>query len=292
MILGVDHIALSAEEIDCAIRELEELGFSPRFRDLAVPNHQAKRPFVHQLGATHAVAYCSSQARGVAIEVTVHGALRPEGAELGYGVLLSGLPPNARAIGSEALDHPLGAWWQRMGKGRVREVRSPRLRATWWMEEPTGCHSETGSRVTSVMVNVRELDRSLAFWTEGLGLTAGRGTLDRPRWRRLSPSTPLPQWALEIFLVETDGVGSKPWWYLDDPGFPCVAFLSTDIDEDRARLQHHGAAEVGEVFDVHVAGRPLGVCVLRGPSGEPVELIQVAGRRRANGRHQRATAHH
>jgi hypothetical protein len=291
MILGVDHIALSADEASGAISELEELGFSPRFRDLFVPNHPAKRPFVHQLEAMHAVAYCSGQAPGVAIEITAHGVLRPEGAGLGYGVLLAGLPLKVRAMGSEVLDHPLGTWWRRVGRGSVREVRSPRFKATWWVDAAVGPSANAGSRVGGVMVGVEKLDRSLAFWTNGLGLTAGRGAAEPPRWRMLRPSTPIPQWVLDVFLVE-DGSAAKTWWYLDDPGFPCVAFLTTDIHADRDRLQQHGAAEVGEVFELSVAGRSLELCVLRGPSGEPVELIQVTDRRQPDGGDQRGSAHH
>lgn len=290
MILGVDHIALSAEEIDGAVRELEELGFSPKFSDVAVPNHRAKQPFLRRFEAAHAVAYCSSRASGVAIEITVHGSLRAEDAGPGYGVLLAGLSQDGKAMGSKVLEHPLGAWWHRVGKGSAREIRSRHLGTTWWVEVPPGPCAEVGTHVEAVMVCVNELERSRAFWTDGLGLAEGRGVVDQPRSRLLRPSTPLPQWAVDVFLIETGGSESERW-YLDDPGFPCVAFLTTDIDNDRARLRHHGAAEVGEVFNVQVAGLALEVCFLRGPSGEPVELIQARGRRGATGKTQHGRAH-
>lgn len=276
MILGVDHIALSADEIDGAVRELATLGFTARFLDYAVYNHPAKRPFVRAFTTEHAMAYCTSGRPGVAIEVTVHG--EPPGiGEAGYRILLASVPtaPTRTVVGG--VDDPCRDWWHRVGAGPATVMPCPRLRTTYWIARTTTARSRDGARVQGLMVFLDRLDESLGFWTRGLGLALEAG--EPSRWAHLRPSTALPQWTLDVFLVAATGSAAKREWYLDDAGFPCLAFVTNDVERDRARLREYGAAETGEVFEISVSERTVRACIARGPSGEPIELIEVLSKR-------------
>ena len=58
MILGVDHIALSCEDIVQATEFLKQYGFSIQFIDKSVPNPPAKEKLLRSYHPIHSLAYC------------------------------------------------------------------------------------------------------------------------------------------------------------------------------------------------------------------------------------------
>ena len=65
---------------------------------------------------------------------------------------------------------------------------------------------------------------------------------------------------------------------LDIDGFSCVAFYSSDLEQDRKRLLELGGHHQTEIFDVTLNGRRLDILMLRSPNGIIIELVKVARR--------------
>jgi len=72
VILGVDHLALSATDLDVADAELSARGFDRAFSLRDIPNHPSKAHLLHDHQPVHDLAFYRHPT-GVAIEVTVHG---------------------------------------------------------------------------------------------------------------------------------------------------------------------------------------------------------------------------
>ena len=236
MILGVDHIALSCDDLAAGCAVLEAAGWGIRFREDALPNHPAKRPFLRQYHTRHGVAYARG-ARGLAVELTAHGTplARPVG---GYHVSGIGAPP---------------AWAD--------------LPATW--TAPTG--PDVMLAVEHVALGVPDLATARAFWCDGLGarLVAESASAVQVRF-----AAPVPSLEGDLHLALDPDAPVAP--ALDDAGFPCLALLCSDVAADAERALRAGATRRSGRFDLTVAGRPLRIELLAGPSGELVELIQLA----------------
>lgn len=102
---------------------------------------------------------------------------------------------------------------------------------------------------------------SAAFWTEALGFTANGDVLRSPGL--------LPSMRLDVTLVEDRAAEAAT---VDADGCVLVTLLSTNAVEDAARLG-------GQAWTETVAGRELTVAMVRGPGGEPVEILQAPTRR-------------
>jgi hypothetical protein len=73
MILGVDHLALSTEDTDAGIIDLERRGFTRRFEQRGVPNSPAKQGLLATYQPLHDLALFTHPDGGPAIELTNHG---------------------------------------------------------------------------------------------------------------------------------------------------------------------------------------------------------------------------
>jgi membrane-bound inhibitor of C-type lysozyme len=60
--------------------------------------------------------------------------------------------------------------------------------------------------------------------------------------------------------------------YLDTPGYPCLAFVTTDIEAELARLDKAGY-DVTAVETIALPEKTLEIGFVMGPTGEPVELV-------------------
>lgn len=242
MIIGMDHIALSTVNAAEDARGLMPLGYGVKFLQRGVPNAPQKQAFLREYRPQHTIAYCRN-GRGLAIELTEHG-------------------PQTYA--------PVG------GYGVYAFAEDPQI-------------------LRGVSLVTADPASSLRFWHDGLGLEplrreSGQPVIPHPfthlvppalqadnvaaASHRLAACAPAPSWCMELALVEGDGRSRLPM--LDDAGFTCLCLLSTSIERDLAKAVRAGGTEATPVFPLEVNGRLLSVAMLRGPTGEIVELIQFA----------------
>jgi hypothetical protein len=272
MILGVDHVALSCAQIETAAQQLESLGFTSRFIQRGLLNHPLKRPFLRAYAPEHAIAFCQAPT-GVAIELTEHGELGG-GAPSPYQVLLaSGGAAFTRGTTDGAVAE---VWRASLGCGTPERMGWPALQTELWVDQASDPAAPAGIRALGVPV--AEMEPALRLWRDGLQFREGTaGAASGQRWCELVFRTPVAHWSARVILFEGSSEQSPPM--LDQPGFPCLALLSTNLERDSERLQRQGAAETTGAFALEVDGKPLKVALLRGGNGEILELIDASGRR-------------
>ena len=112
----------------------------------------------------------------------------------------------------------------------------------------------------------RNAEREAAFFAEALSFMAvGRN--------RVVLRSRFPQWSIALDVIEDVAAPLDP--PLDLEGFSCIAFYSTDVMADAARIARHGGRDAIAPFDVSVRDRRLRVLMLRSPEGTIIEMIQI-----------------
>lgn len=258
MIVGVDHIALSAPALAPAATALRGAGFEPGLSRDPLSDHPAKLPFLGRATAHHATAMYHAK-QSVAVEVTVHAPMAVATAQSGYEVLL--MSP-AEDRGSAAAPAWPSEAWAAIGRHGAA-CAWPELGARYWRV------AGPAAGVLAVAARVVDPERSIRFWTEGLALVPAPSASRTVR--ALRSASRFGPWSLDVLLHESPAAAEAT---LDAPGFPCLAFVSTDVPRDADRLARHASA-VGETFDLRLGDRDLRLVFARGPSGELVELVGV-----------------
>jgi len=268
MILGVDHIALSVENIVDGVKLLDKFGLRAKFVQEGVPNHPAKRDFLKCYEPLHSIAYCQSEG-SVSVELTQHSqplcdALSP------YQVLLKrGLSDTVAFIGD--LSSWGKAWRASLGCIQPVAALSSLFHAQFWYDKR--CDDLSSGFIRALLVPVTDLSVSEKFWVRGLGFrVANHGSISGGRdWMHITFRGPVQAWSLSLVLV--DGSEAQPPHYLDDSGFPCLALISSRLNKDRELALEMGSRGASSEFCLVVADNPLQIALLRGPDNELVELI-------------------
>ena len=271
MILGVEHIAVSCDDIASGIRTLEAAGYRPKFIQKDVTNSPAKKGLLRTFGELHSVAYCQIEG-GVSLELTQH--THPlRGAASPYQVLfcapVAGGQPYIASDLPPAYDE---AWGAALRVGRQAKVEQwGAISAQFWSAPLEDCHPGTAR---AVLIPVGDLGAAERFWTQGLGCRVMKsGSLDDGSgWLQVAFKTPIPGWYLEVILLAHNGAVETP--YIDDPGFPCLALITNKLAKDTTKLREMGGREVSDVFHMVMNEKQLNILVLRAPGGELIELIE------------------
>jgi hypothetical protein len=272
MILVVDHIGLSCDDISYGARLLTESGFITRFVQKCVPNHPLKKPFLTSYEPEHAIAYCRS-GQGISIELIQHSEpllyrISP------YQVLFTRppvdttpftgvLPLNWQEAMRSALEcsNPLTALWRP-------------LHAQFWYNGRLDIPAPLS--VKALLVPVSDLSSARKFWVDGLGFRViEAGSIgEKYCWLHIAIHAPVPAWSLEIVLAQ--GETTTEPCYLDSAGFSCLALLSSSVIVDRDRAVEMGGLEPTEKFVLKVGGKCLDIVLLRGPDKEIIEMIGLS----------------
>lgn len=112
----------------------------------------------------------------------------------------------------------------------------------------------------------RNPDVEAAFFVDALSFAAcgdGRGAL----------TSRFPQWSIALSVTEDKNAPLDP--PLDLDGLSCLAFYSTGVVEDAARIAACGGRDAIDPFEIRVKDRDLRILMLRSPEGTIIELIQV-----------------
>ena len=130
----------------------------------------------------------------------------------------------------------------------------------------------SGAGFHHIALRARDFDRSLTFYTEGLGFTMGH------QWGEGAGRIALLDIGdgnyVELFASEpaqTPNVGGHvpaPWPYFH------LALRSTDVDADIARVRSLGCEITVEPKSVEVNGKTIRVGFFLGPDGEVLEFFQ------------------
>lgn len=270
MILGIDHLALSCEDIHDAAQILASAGYRIKFVEQDVPNHPNKSRFLKAYRSVHSIAYCQGEC-GTAIELTQHSARLNE-AESPYQVLLGTMSIDGRDQVSP--QHSYESIWQSaLGCRSLRRVSWPKLHAQFWYDAASPTSRAAG--IKGVLVPVADIATARHFWSHGLGLHSVQdGTTPAGQnWAKLSFKALMPGWSADVVLAEGQCQVANPT--LDAPGFSCLAFLSSNLDNDSRRLWDAGATDSTGDFVIELGQKTMRLEMFRGPDNELIELIEI-----------------
>lgn len=236
MIVGVDHLALSAADVERQDEALQEGGFGRAFHHPRVPNPPIKRDLLSRWVDEHDLALYRAPG-SIPVEIVDHGPSEPTRARYlpVLGEVEGPVGPDREPERHEGLGAPV-----------VDVRRGGDARATF----------------DHLVARTSDVDESRSFW-EHLGL---KGTDEE----RLVLEPVVGDVRLHLVLG-ADAASDAPT-PLDGAGFNCLAFVSSSIHRDRERLVAAGyrATPVGAV---PFPDKTLQICFAVGPSGEPVELV-------------------
>ena len=94
---------------------------------------------------------------------------------------------------------------------------------------------------------------------------------------RLAFTSPVPQWNVSLSVSGGPQLNRPP--PLDLNGFTCLAFYSTDIEADTARMTRAGAWSATQPFKTRLGSREMDLVMARTPGGTIIELVQMASQR-------------
>lgn len=140
------------------------------------------------------------------------------------------------------------------------------------------------TKLEHVALSVSDLDRSLKFYTEAMGLKLAR-IIDCPVEMGLGDVAGMPGCTAKIAHLESEHVMLELFEYHDPEGRPIpqdrrqadiglihIGFASTDARGDHKRLKEHGV----EFFSDPIEFRPgVWLFYFRGPDGEVCELRET-----------------
>lgn len=274
MIIGIDHIALSATDIDKATDVVSKWGYRPIFIDKKLTNDPIKGPYLRTKNLFHDISYCQPILKEIPIELTVHGDRYADAEEDGcYKVIFSGTNPGCdcdqvserNSRNCDIIAEAFGSFAKSIS---LKEFNA----AAYHINEK----SDEKNRYVSVKAVLSEspsLDDSVDFWLNfGFSLKKA-GHAERENWRLLEFKNHLLPQGFNLLVIKTDRIRQKIYG-IDGAGFNCLAFLTSDISADRKRIEANGV-QITEAFSFCAGNNPLRICLCRGPNGEPVELIEI-----------------
>jgi len=263
MIMGVSHITLSCENIEADSKWLVNSQGKIKFVHSDLDNHPAKRAFLQEYETKQGMAFCQ-MSRGPAIELTQHSAPLTYG-NSPYQVFWSSPPKNIRPEIQKS--HAYEKIWRESIKCKKpkRFLWLPFKAQIWFDEKNTDV---TECFIKAVLLPVRDLDRAIHFWCNGLEF---RITEEGAGWKKLSFRSIMESWSLDLILAVCHPLTARP--LMDVEGFPCLSMLCTKIERASSKISKSNSKSTSGIFDINVNNKTLKVALFQGPDDEIVELI-------------------
>ena len=260
MILGADHIAVSEFDNNSMKCSLNAGGYGMKFAINKLQNSQIKAPYLRQWSEFHEISLFIF-AGSLSIEITRHAA--------GPDALPGHFFPIVRLGGEElALQDEMTDVCRLLSSAMERT-----LVPVLWSEGGVKGFSfvtkqNVFAEVAAISLAVDDPEISALFWQKGLSAKRLASGSD---WCRLKFESPIAAWRTEVILFPKRLVNCSQ--SLDAPGFPCLALLSNNIEQDANQAMSNGF-HATKSDRLEVNGRVLSICLLESPGGGLVELIQ------------------
>ncbi len=267
MIIGIDHLALTALDLDRATACLQNCGYKLHFLDRRVQNPETKRLFLNSWSPTLACAFLIPIGPFIPVEVLVEGSVLHDPVAT-YRSLWTGRPKSAVDAEPGTED---GTSRLYCGDDAAR-FRIPALDIEGVYDR--ACISTAGMDhgIKALAFEVPHLEPAMRLWQKGLGFSLTSQDRGGVRHAAGSFSSPFQKGRCDIHIIENPASSSGS--SLDCRGFPCLAFTSTSVDRDMERLRLLGAREFSDVFELVMNGSCLRIVFFRGTGGEILELVE------------------
>ncbi|MFH1411678.1 MAG: hypothetical protein ABIG55_03440 [Candidatus Omnitrophota bacterium] len=256
MIIQIDHIALSSDDIEGDVETMKRLGYRPVFVEKDIKNLRIKRDLLSVFNSRHDAALMVSDGNfGVELIDHKHTDIRRN---------------NIMPV------------FENVPEGFIEEVEERQINGAVFMEAdmkdldaPVYClnNAEAGSfRFNKAVVKTRDVRRSIAFW-QCFGFRVIQHAEERAVMEFASP---VSKYAYRIYLQNSDSVNDMP--LLDNAGYNCIGFISTEAENEKDVLDGKGFRTTG-IEDVTLNGRTFDIFFAIGDCGELAEVISVKNER-------------
>jgi hypothetical protein len=167
---------------------------------------------------------------------------------------------------------------------RIRTVICGRKKVTyaWCPALSAECILDKGRKFFLPAVSIRcsNYEKSKKFWSDGLGfIPEAQGRRNKcymAKWPAGLYSS------FRIILLRSARVIPRSN-YIDNTGCILLSFLCTDLMRDRQKLLTYKLISASEVFEFTLNKKRILASIIIGPSGEPIELIQVISQKKKTG---------
>ncbi len=252
MILGLTHAVLGSADLAADRTFFESLGWRPRFVQEGIPVFAGKRSWMATASRELALAYLECPGLP-ALELIAY--TEPPPADIVAPLQLI-FPADRLPEAGESEITPLPGVCSR----RYGGLTSP----LWVSDLERGC----------LVHRVSDMEAARRFWVEGLGFQP-EGAQDKMAGSlQLRFPALMPQWRARLrLLVSTDAPAPA---LLDGPGFRVVSMVSTQFEQDRARVMARGGVRASTgVMEEVIGGKKMRLDLLEGPDGVMVEIFQT-----------------
>lgn len=248
MVIDLDHIGFGIDDLKKGLNYFSARGYQVDFIAKDRPNPLIKNDFMESWSSTHNLVRLTSES-GCSIELINHGHANSEQQHL-LPILLKD---------NDAID------LTKLASSRVH--RDSELGFEFIADE--NCFPVSGN-LRNLVIGVDDLSNSAKFWGE-LGFQ--RQPLSGGKLAVMTFSAPLFDGKLCIVLNEN--MGKTKAWKIDSFGFNSMAFIVSNIEQERKRLSCVGCS-VTDIVEFRPNEKTLKICFIGGPGGELVELIGVS----------------
>ena len=259
MIIGIDHLQFSVDVLEESIAYLEEMGYRKVFVEAEFMNGTEKCSFLRE--RNRSMAYLK-RPRSISIEL-INRSSKAEGRLPSLFVpVFSGRIRGERIEGD--FERTL------VGCCETSElVRAEPLNADCVCLDA----GEGEGFLNSLILKTHDSEGSKNFWMRGLGFREEGNKASEGCFSVAFPKTPFSERLKLTFVENNDDLETSA--YVDDLGCSLLSFLSTDLEADVGKLCKLDNTKSSGAYSFEIAKRSILACVVYGPGGEIVELIQV-----------------
>jgi catechol 2,3-dioxygenase-like lactoylglutathione lyase family enzyme len=130
--------------------------------------------------------------------------------------------------------------------------------------------------LSHILIRVTDIDRSVAFYRDVLGLRLHKDARDVEPGKARAVIGVVGDIAIEMIEVQPTDAEPAPRRGRDAPGYATLAFTVADVAAALEVLKSHGLTRFPEVVTTEAGFK---VMLFRDPDGNVLELIEFAGAR-------------
>lgn len=245
MILRIDHIALSARDLNFAKTFFIGLGYKEKFTDFNLINIESKKRFCKTYTPFHDICLLEAT-NSYPVEIIKLNSVNDN---------LTNIIPIIEGDISE-----------RLIAEKNSETKYSKLNLNnidFYYKFLT----KEKISFNKIVIKTSKIEESVAFWKlfefEEIVRDKGHILLS---FKELFTN--------QEFFIQLEEIQETIKNYLDSSYFNCIAFISSSIDKDRKKIKSLGNY-VSDVEELKVNNKNLKISFIQGPSGEMVELIGI-----------------
>ena len=255
MILGLSHIVLASTDLIRDRQHLEQLGWATTFEQRGIATHPGKRAWMSTDSNEQGLVFMQPPS-GTPVELIHYANELADASPSPLQIVL----PTSEVTLSQASTCATAL-------PGVIEQSVPQLTCPLWLSQ--------AAPVPSLIIHhVTDMAAAQRFWQEGLGFKPSIHPAEIVGAVQMELRSLMAQWRATLLLLPRHGPAVPH--LLDGPGYRCLSFVVSDLQQDRQRLLRAGARECTGPFQLEVNAKSLALELLAGPDGAMIEIFQTA----------------